>query len=77
MDGNKADAVRIQTSFLNALEKKAYSNSLLGELVFAPRNSYWAGSIAVGYDNSNFIGNNFGVMISIVRAGSIYFGKNK
>ena len=64
-------------TYLNALEKKAYSNSLLGELVFAPRDSHWAGSIAVGYDNSNFIGNNFGVMISIVRAGSINFSKKK
>ena len=64
-------------TYLNALEKKAYSNSWLGELVFAPRDSHWAGSIAVGYDNSNFIGNNFGVMISIVRAGSINFSKKK
>ena len=64
-------------TYLNALKEKAYSNSLLGELVFAPRDSHWAGSIAIGYDNSNFIGNNFGTMISIVRTGAIKFSKKK
>ena len=64
-------------TYLNALKEKAYSNSLLGELVFAPRDSHWGGSIAIGYDNSNFIGNNFGTMISIVRTGAIKFSKKK
>ena len=64
-------------TYLNALQKKAYSTSLLGELIFAPRNSHWAGSVAVGYDNSNYIGNNFGIMVSIARVGAINFNKKR
>lgn len=62
-------------TYLNALKEKAYSTSLLGELVFAPCNSHWAGSVAIGYDNSNLIGNNWGAMVSIVYAGAFKFSK--
>ncbi len=64
-------------TYLNALKKKAYSTSLLGELVFAPHGSHWAGSIAIGYDKSNYIGDNLGIMISIARTGVINFNKKR
>ena len=64
-------------TYLNALKKKAYSTSLYGELVFAPYESHWAGSIAIGYDKSNYIGNNFGIMISVARTGVINFNRKR
>ncbi len=64
-------------TYLNPLDKKAYITSLLGELVYAPRGSYWAAGISLGYDRSSYIGNNFGFMLSITRVSSIIFGKRE
>ena len=58
-------------TYLNPLSKKGYTTSLLGEITFAPKGSNWAGSLSIGYDDSNFIGNNFGAMITLSRVYSI------
>lgn len=60
-------------TYLNPLEKKAYSTSLLAEFAYAPPRSKWLGTLSIGYDRSNMIGNNFGAMLTITRAASINF----
>ncbi len=54
-------------TYLNPLPEKGYTTSLLGEFVIAPDNKNWAGALSIAYDNSNYIGNSFGAMISVTR----------
>lgn len=58
-------------TYLNPFKEKKYSTSILGEFIYAPENSNWLASISIGYDNSNYIGNNSGVMLSISHIGSL------
>lgn len=58
-------------TYNNAFEYKRYTTSLLGEVLFAPQNSHWAASLSFGYDNSNYIGNNYGFMLSVSRVISV------
>lgn len=62
-------------TYLNAMRDKAYTTSLLGELLFAPKGCNWTGAISMAYDNSNHIGDNFGAMISVAYVGIIKFKK--
>ena len=64
-------------TYLNPLPEKGYTTSLLGEFILAPKESKWAGAISCAYDRSNFIGNNFGAMISITRVFTISSGKKQ
>ena len=64
-------------TYLNALPQKGYTTSLLAEATIAPENSSWAGSVSVAYDKSNFIGDNFGIMVSITRLFTTTARKNK
>lgn len=58
-------------TYLYPFCEKKYTTSVLGELMIAPVNSNWLGCLSVGYDHSNHIGNNLGVMISISHIGSL------
>ena len=51
-----------------------YTTSLLANVTYAPVGSRFAGSIAVGYDKSNFIGENIGIMLTLTHSGTL-FGK--
>lgn len=55
-------------TYLNPLDEKKYTTSLLADVIYAPAAGKWAGSFAIGYDKSNFIGENLGVMFTITRA---------
>ena len=59
-------------TYANPFNQKRYTTSILANITYAPHNSKWLGSISVGYDKSNFIGNNTGVMLSLTRVGTIY-----
>lgn len=56
-------------TYLNPFDKKRYTTSLLADLVFVPESSRWAVSLSLAYDKSNYIGNNFGAMLSVARIG--------
>lgn len=59
-------------TYANPFAKKKYTTSLFAGITFAPRNSNWLGSVSVGYDKSNFIGENLGVMFTLTRVGTIF-----
>lgn len=61
-------------TYANPFTRKKYTTSLLGELAYAPDGRKWMCTLSVGYDNSNHIGNNTGIMITLTRIGSL---KNK
>ena len=54
-------------TYLNPFREKKYTTSLLCDIIYAPTASKWAGTISLGYDKSNFIGENLGVMFTITR----------
>lgn len=62
-------------TYLYPFDEKKYTTSVLGEIIIAPENSNWSGSVSIGYDNSNYIGNNIGVMLSISHIGSLLKSK--
>lgn len=64
-------------TYLNPFREKKYITSTLGEFIYAPKNSKWLGALAVGYDNSNLIGNNLGATLTITRVFSINPNKKK
>ena len=64
-------------TYLNPLREKAYTTSMLGEFIYAPKGSCWLGSLSIGYDKSSFIGDNFGAMITITRVGTLKLGKKR
>ena len=54
-------------TYLNPFDTKRYMTSLLADVIYAPTGSCWAGSLSLGYDKSNFIGENLGVMFTLAR----------
>lgn len=54
-------------TYLNPLHEKKYTTSMLADVIYAPSNSYWVASLSLGYDKSNFIGENMGVMFTFTR----------
>lgn len=62
-------------SYYHPFDSKRYTTSLLGEFIYAPRESNWLASLSVGYDKSNLIGNNIGAMFTLAHVFSIT--KNK
>lgn len=64
-------------TYLNPFRQKTNTNSLLGEIVFAPQGSNWSGSVSLGYDHSNHIGNNIGFMVSITHVGTFLLNKGQ
>lgn len=59
-------------TYANPFSEKEYTTSLLGEITYMPKNTGWLGTVSVGYDKSNFIGNNFGMMFTISHVGSFF-----
>lgn len=54
-------------TYLNPFDEKKYTTSLLADVIYAPAHSKWACSLSLGYDKSNFIGENLGVMFTLSR----------
>lgn len=55
-------------TYHNPFGKKKYTSSLLADVVYTDSEK-WSLSISLAYDKSNYIGNNFGVMLSVARIG--------
>ena len=62
-------------TYHNPFDNKCYTTSLLGELTFAPDKSPWLCSLSLGYDKSNFIGENLGAMLTITHVGTFFSSK--
>lgn len=62
-------------TYHNPFNKKRYTTSLLGELTFAPEKTPWLCSLSIGYDKSNFIGENIGAMLTITHVGTFFSNK--
>jgi hypothetical protein len=62
-------------TYANPFESKKYTTSLLGEFIYAPKNSLWLGRLSIAHDKSNFIGNNTGFMFTLTRTGEIFSKK--
>lgn len=54
-------------TYMNPFDEKRYTTSLLADVAYAPAGSKWACSLSLGYDKSNFIGDNLGVMFTVSR----------
>lgn len=48
-------------------DEKKYTTSLSADIIYSPQKSNWLFSLSLAYDKSNYIGNNMGVMLSLVR----------
>ena len=55
-------------TYHNPFGKKKYTSSLLADVVYTDSEK-WSLSMSLAYDKSNYIGNNFGVMLSVARIG--------
>jgi hypothetical protein len=62
-------------TYANPFKSKKYTTSLLGEFIYAPKNSLWLGRLSIAHDKSNFIGNNTGFMFTLTRTGEIFSKK--
>lgn len=56
-------------TYINPFFKKKYTTSLLADFIYSPNDKSWLVSASVAYDRSNYIGNNFGVMLSFAKIG--------
>lgn len=59
-------------TYYNPFREKKYTTSLLAELVFMPKKINWTGIFAIGYDKSDFIGENVGLMFTLTHIGSLF-----
>lgn len=59
-------------TYANPFSEKRYTTSLLAEVTCMPKECGWLGTVSVGYDMSNFIGNNFGLMFTVTHVGSFF-----
>ena len=59
-------------TYTNPFREKKYTTSLLAEVTCMPKNAGWLGTMSIGYDKSNFIGDNFGVMLTVTHVGSFF-----
>ena len=57
-------------TYFNPFNRKKYTTSLLGDVVFVPGEGKWIFSLSLACDRSNYIGNNWGAMLSIARIGN-------
>ncbi len=56
-------------TYYNPFNEKKYTTSLVADVGFVPRKSKWAATLSLAYDKSNWIGENLGVMFSVMRVG--------
>ena len=56
-------------TYFNPFNEKKYTTSLLADVIFTPARSRWMFSLSLAYDKSNYIGNNWGAMLSLARIG--------
>lgn len=59
-------------TYANPFSEKKYTTSLLAEITCMPKNAQWLSTISIGYDRSNFIGENIGLMFTITHVGSFF-----
>lgn len=62
-------------TYQNPFSDKKYTTSLLAEVTYLPRNGRWAGTVSLGYDRSDFIGNNCGIMLTLTHLGTFFGNK--
>lgn len=56
-------------TYENPFFKKRYTTSMLADLMYAPSGKSWLVSASLACDRSNYIGNNWGLMMSFVKVG--------
>jgi hypothetical protein len=56
-------------TYFNPFSKKMYTTSLLADLAFVPPCGKWVCSLSLAFDKSNYIGDNWGAMLSVARLG--------
>ena len=59
-------------TYPNPFNEKKYTTSLLAEVTYMPKEKGWLATISLGYDKSDFIGENFGMMLSFIHVGSLF-----
>lgn len=62
-------------TYQNPFRNKRYTTSLLAELSYVTKKENWIGTVSLGYDKSNFIGENYGIMFTITHLGTFGGGK--
>ncbi len=56
-------------TYINPFFKKKYTTSVLVDFIYSPNGKNWLVSLSAAHDQSNYIGNNTGVMLSFVKTG--------
>ena len=56
-------------TYINPFFDKKYTTSLLADFIYSPNEKSWLISASIAHDQSNYIGNNTGVMLSFVKVG--------
>ena len=59
-------------TYANPFRNKKYTTSILAEITCMPKKRGWLGTVSIGYDKSNFIGDNFGMMFTVTHVGSFF-----
>lgn len=59
-------------TYANPFQEKRYTTSVLAEITCMPKDTQWLGTVSFGYDKSNFIGKNIGLMFTITHVGSFF-----
>ncbi len=56
-------------TYVNPFFEKKYTTSVLADFIYSPNGKPWLLSASLAHDQSNYIGNNTGVMFSFVKVG--------
>lgn len=59
-------------TYTNPFKDKKNTTSVLAEITCMPKQAQWLGTISLGYDRSNFIGENIGLMFTLTHVGSFF-----
>ena len=59
-------------TYANPFNCKKYTTSVLAEITCMPRNAQWLSTVSLGYDKSDMIGENIGLMFTITHVGSFF-----
>ena len=59
-------------TYANPFSQKKYTTSVLAEVTCMPKDTQWLGTISLGYDKSDMIGENIGLMFTITHVGSFF-----
>ena len=59
-------------TYPNPFQEKKSTTSVLAEITCMPNDTQWLATVSLGYDKSNFIGENTGLMFTITHVGSFF-----